>query len=194
VTHVAVERDTASTDAELLRKIAEGDLACLGVLFDRYGADVRGFVSRLGVASGEVDDVVQSTFLLVMRAAKNFEDREGRGSARAWLLGLAANLVRRHRRSLARLTARVASWARQPSEPTAMSPLEALDAKEAAARGKRALDRLSQEKREVFVLVAMEGLSGQDAALALGVPVATIWTRLHRARRALRESLLEETT
>jgi RNA polymerase sigma factor (sigma-70 family) len=193
VIHVATQRNATFTDAELLLKIADGDLGCLGLLFDRYEADVQGFVSRLGVASGEVDDLVQSTFLLVMRAAPNFKDFDGSGSARAWLLGLAANLTRRHRRSLARMAARVAAWAFERPGESEMDPAEALHAKEAAVRGQRALERLSPEKREVFVLVALEGVRGETAAATLGIPVGTLWTRLHRARRDLREYLLEET-
>jgi RNA polymerase sigma-70 factor (ECF subfamily) len=188
----AVRQDDDVTDAMLLAQIVEGDLHSLGILFDRYEADVQRIVARLGVADRDVDDLVQSTFLLVMRAAPNFKEADESGSARAWLLGLAANLVRRHRRSLMRMALRVAAWAFERPDDSAPSPADALDAKEASLRGKRALQLLSPEKREVFVLVALEGLRGEEAAAMLHIPVATVWTRLHRARRELRAHLLEE--
>lgn len=190
----AVRQDHGVTDAMLLAQIVEGDLHSLGVLFDRYEADVQRIVSRLGVADRDVDDLVQSTFLLVMRAAPNFKEADESGSARAWLLGLATNLVRRHRRSLMRMALRVAAWAFERADESPPSPADALDAKEASLRGKRALELLSPEKRDVFVLVALEGLRGEEAAAMLRIPVATVWTRLHRARRELRAHLLEETS
>ncbi|NVL89281.1 RNA polymerase sigma factor, partial [Escherichia coli] len=122
---------------------------------------------------------VQSTFLLVMRAAPNFKEADESGSARAWLLGLATNLVRRHRRSLMRMALRVAAWAFERADESPPSPADALDAKEASLRGKRALELLPPEKRDVFVLVALEGLRGEEAAAMLRIPVATVWTRLH---------------
>ena len=191
--HQVTQRTSGCTDAELLAKLSEGDLASLGLLFDRYEADVQTCVSRLGVPHGEADDIVQSTFLLARQAAANFKDFDGSGSARAWLLGIAANVTRRHRRSVARMATRIAAWAFERPADAAMDPAEALDAKEAAALGRKALDRLSPEKREVFILVALEGVRGEQAASALGIPVATVWTRLHRARRDLREYLLKET-
>jgi RNA polymerase sigma-70 factor (ECF subfamily) len=57
------------------------------------------------------------------------------------------------------------------------------------ARAQRALSRLSAKKREVFVLVALEGMSGAEVANALHIPVATVWTRLHHARLELRAAL-----
>jgi RNA polymerase sigma-70 factor (ECF subfamily) len=56
---------------------------------------------------------------------------------------------------------------------------------------RRALFELSPKKREVFVLVALEGLSGEEVATTLGIPVNTVWTRLHHARSELRHALEE---
>jgi RNA polymerase sigma-70 factor (ECF subfamily) len=49
-----------------------------------------------------------------------------------------------------------------------------------------ALARLSAKRREAFVLVTLEGTTGEDAAAALGISINTLWTRLHHARRDLR--------
>jgi RNA polymerase sigma-70 factor (ECF subfamily) len=180
---------TPANDGELLRKIADGDLVALGALYDAYVEHVRRFVGRMGVALGDIDDVVQATFLLVLTASRNFD---GRASARAWLLGLAANAVRHHRRSLRRLTDKLVQFAREPRAHSVPSAENAFAATQEAARAQRAIERLPYKKRSVFVLVALEGVSGEQAATALGIPLATVWTRLHHARRDLHRLLHEE--
>jgi RNA polymerase sigma factor (sigma-70 family) len=186
VIRVASRRPVAADDGELLRNVAEGDLAALGTLYDKYSASVRRFVGRMGVAPGDLDDLVQTTFLMAVPASRHFD---GRASARAWLLGLAGNAVRRHRRSLGRLMDRLVRFAREPRPGIGLSAEESLSASEGAARAQRAILKLTHKKREVFLLVAVEGVSGEQAAAALGIPVATVWTRLHHARRELRRLL-----
>lgn len=180
-------------DSELLARIGAGDLSDLGALFDRHALDVRRFLRRLGVGAGDVDDLVQATFLTVIDAAGNFR-APAAGSAKPWLLGLAANVVRRHRRSLARMAARIAAWAREPRADAARAASDSLEVHERSARAETALARLSPKKREVFVMVVLEGLAAEAVAASLGIPVGTVWTRLHHARRELRASLAEETS
>lgn len=175
-------------DPELVSRIAGGETSALGLLYDRYDTDVRRIVHRLGVRSSDVDDVVQATFLDVLRAAAGYD---GRQNARPWLIGLAVMQVRRHRRSLARVAARITAWAREPL-PRPSTPEEATATNEAAERARIALDALSAKKREVIVLVSIEGLSGEEAAALLGVPVATVWTRLHHARKEIFAAVFEE--
>jgi RNA polymerase sigma factor (sigma-70 family) len=180
----------ALTDHELVAQIAEGRLEALGLLFEQHEALVRRYLGRLGVSASDADDLVQATFLEVMRAAPRFD---GRHSARSWLLGIAGMMARRQRRSLRRAAVRIAAWAgslrgeacatQGPAEQVANSAaLRALAA---------ALERLPHKQREVFVLVTLEGLNGQEAAAALGIPLKTVWTRLHHARLALRAALTE---
>ena len=188
---VATARAMERTDANLLARIASGDLSSLGTLFDRYAIDVRSFIARLGIGAADVDDLTQTTFVLVLEAASSFR---GPGSGRAWLFGLAANVVRRHRRSFARMATRVAAWALEPRADTTPTPERASDVRERAALAGRALTRLSAKKREVFVMIVMEDVTAEDAAAALGIPIGTVWTRLHHARRALRAYLEEEET
>lgn len=183
-----VQRPVELTDGELLTKIAEGDLSCLGALFDRHAGDVGGFIARVGVADNDVDDLVQATFLLVMKAAHSFRG----GGVRAWLFGIAANLARRHRRSLTRMAVRVTAWVRERGSEMPETPGDAIDARERAVRARRALARLSEKKREAFVMVVMEGIAAEDAAAALHIPIGTVWTRLHHARRELLANLQEE--
>jgi RNA polymerase sigma-70 factor (ECF subfamily) len=177
-----------SSDPELLARIQGGEVGALGLLFERYDRDVRRVVARLGVQPGDVDDLVQATFLDVLGAAARYD---GRPNAKPWLVGLAVMQVRRHRRSLSRVLARAAAWGREPG-PKPATPEEASAVSERVARARRALDALSEKKREVVVLVTIEGLSGEEVAALLEIPVATVWTRLHHARRELTASVFEE--
>jgi RNA polymerase sigma-70 factor, ECF subfamily len=173
-------------DAQVLARIAAGDLSALGALFDRHGWRVRRLLGRLGIAAGDLDDLVQLTFLDAARAAEKYD---GRLDATPWISGLALMTARRHRRSAFRMLTRIRDWALEPRVTQGSSPEVAFELKEAAADARRALEQLPEKKREVFVMVVLQGLSGEEAARALDIPVATVWTRLHHARRDLRASL-----
>jgi len=179
----------SASDLRLIEQICAGDLGSLGVLFDRYEPEVRRLLARLGQRHADSDDLIQSTFLQVIRAAPGFDPRF---SVRNWLLGIAAMMARRHRHSISRTADRLAAWAqvKRPIDP--VTPSEAFDSLETERRMQAALARLSPKRREAFVLVTLEGASGDEAAAALGISVNTLWTRLHHARRDLRGWLLHE--
>jgi RNA polymerase sigma-70 factor (ECF subfamily) len=176
------------SDSEVISRIASGDLQSLGLLFDRHELSVRRVLVRLGVSSGDVDDVIQSTFLQVIRAAPQYDPGF---SVRSWLLGITAMMARRHHRSLGGLARRLSTWSASlvPAEPP--TPGDAFDSQETGRRMAQAVARLSPKRREAFVLVVIEGASGEEAAAALGIPINTLWTRLHHARQDLRSWLLE---
>jgi RNA polymerase sigma-70 factor (ECF subfamily) len=180
----------ARTDHELIAQIAQGQLEALGMLFERHEAVVRRYLGRLGASASDADDLVQATFLELPRAAPRFDASH---SARSWLLGIAGMMARRQRRSLRRAAARIAAWASSlRGDACAMQGPAEQVANDAALRAlAAALEQLPQKKREVFVLVTLEGLSGQEAAAALDIPLKTVWTRLHHARLALRAALTE---
>jgi RNA polymerase sigma-70 factor (ECF subfamily) len=179
--------DDRSSDAELIAKIASGELGALGALYDRYHDDVRRFAARATATSADVDDVVHDTFLTLARVSARYD---GRPNARPFLLGVAAQLIRRRRRSLARLSRALRDFAFAPvfAHPT---PEQEVGRSEERARFDAALAKMSDDKRLVFVLFEREGLSGDEIARALEIPVNTVWTRLHHARAALRKALGE---
>jgi len=188
VTALPELRGPAAGDDELIAAIANGNLETLGALFDRHALSVRRYLGRLGLDASDVDDLVQATFLEVLRAAPRFDPSF---LARNWLFGIATSLVRRHRRSLGRFAARLARAARSSESTPPATPAELFEGDETTRRLDRAFSSLSAKKREVFVLVTLEGLSGEEAATALGIPVNTVWTRLHHARSELRAALGE---
>lgn len=180
----------APSDGEVLERLGSGDLEALGTLYDRYEHSVRCFLSRVGIGEGDLDDLIQMTFLEVVHAAKGFDPRY---AVRPWLFGVAATMARRHRRRFAQMAARVRRFVTaKNADPSPETPDEVFDAREAERRFRRALDALSDKKRDVFVMVTLEGASGEEAAMALGIPINTVWTRLHHAREDLRRMLSED--
>jgi len=175
----------------LVEAVARGELDALGELFKRHAARVRRIVRRLGVPAHECDDFVQSTFLELHRAAPRFERQAPVGP---FIIGLAVVLARRRRRNAARIAEKLVSWLRMSlaGQIEPRSPAEQLEEYQSVSRLLAAIAELSPKKREAFVLVALEDMSGEDAAKALGVPINTVWTRLHHARRELRAALVEE--
>lgn len=175
------------SDAELLIAVAAGDLRALGELFDRHGPALRRYLRRMGISRADVDDLVQATFLEITRAAPSFDARH---AGRSWIFGVASIMLRRHRHFLRRAAAHISAWV-MPAEVEA-TPAELFERAETERRFTRAFAALSEKRREAYVLVTLEGLSGEEAAQALGVPVNTIWTRLHHARLELRAAIDEE--
>jgi RNA polymerase sigma-70 factor (ECF subfamily) len=142
---------------------------------------VAGFLSRLGVDRADLDDAVQEVFLVVHRRGGYVE-----GPARppTWLAEIALRVASQLRR-----TRRRRAWQADPAPEDAegrdaRTPFEALDAAESLARVQRAIDALSLEQGAVFILYEIEGEPCESIAAGLGVPIGTVYSRLHAARRA----------
>lgn len=169
-------------DAEALRRLAQGETSALAVVYDRHHAVLRRFVTRATNDAHDVEDLVHATFLTAARAADSFD---GRDSCRPWLFGIAARLLQRRRRTLARWSRALRELAIRQVE-THVDPHRNLGARDDLNSLSDALGQLSEAKRIVLCLAEIEGLSSDEIALALGIPVGTVWTRLHHARRELR--------
>jgi RNA polymerase sigma-70 factor (ECF subfamily) len=169
------------SDPELLTRLAAGDIGALGELYDRHQASVRRFVARATFDAEDVDDLVHAAFLAAAQSAERYD---GRPSCRPWLMGIAVQLLRRRRSALTRLLKVLASL--RVVRTAATDPRGALQARSDL---ECALAGLSEAKRVTVLLAEVEGLSCPEIAEALGVPVGTVWTRLHAARRELRRAL-----
>jgi RNA polymerase sigma-70 factor, ECF subfamily len=176
------------SDAEALAELARGQIRSLGVLYDRYHHVVYRFVAVATNRADDAEDLVHATFLTAAKAARSFD---GRADCRPWLLGIAARLVHRRRRTLARFGRAIRELtARQP--PSSKDPHRDIIARDQLAAVARALAELNEFNRAALLLAEVEGLTGDEIAAALGVPLGTVWRRLHDARRALRKQLLDE--
>lgn len=147
-------------------------------LFDlHYAAVFRYTVSRLGEDHGE--EVAAQTFEVAWVHRHRFDP--GLGDPRAWLLGVATNLIRRHRRTERRRLAAYARAADDASAPPAHEP--------ATAAFGAAVAALPRADRDVLLLFAWADLSYDQIAQALDLPVGTVRSRLNRARRLVRAAL-----
>jgi RNA polymerase sigma-70 factor (ECF subfamily) len=171
----------ARTDAELMQELRTGELAALGAIYDRHRASVRAFIARVTGNAEDVDDLVHATFLTAAKSAARYD---GRASCRPWLMGIAIQLLRHRTRRSRRFFAALrtlASILEKSSDPRALLP--------ARPDIERALARLSEPKRIAILLAEVEGLSCPEIGELLQIPVGTVWTRLHAARRELRHAL-----
>jgi RNA polymerase sigma factor (sigma-70 family) len=155
-----------------------------GEIYDRYFPDIYRYVaSRLG--PGEADDLTAETFIDAFRRRASFDP--ARGAVRAWLFGIATRLVAQHRRAEAR---RYRALARTPAEPDPGGHDDQVAARVSAQARRepllRALARLSDDDRDVLLLIALGGLSYEETAAALSIPPGTVASRLSRARRKVR--------
>ena len=170
----------ARGDADLLARIAVGELDALGELYERHRTAVRGFVLRATSYHDDAEDIVQTVFLTAARIAGRYD---GRASARPWLVGIAARLVQQRAQRLSRLARYLGRVASQQARDR--DPRPALEARDELDAVGRALAKMDAKKRVVIVMAEIEGMSGPEIAVALGVPIGTVWRRLHQARREL---------
>jgi RNA polymerase sigma-70 factor (ECF subfamily) len=175
------ERDD---DAPVLARLATGDVAALGALYDRHQLAVRRFATRALSHHDDAEDVVQSTFLTAAKIATRYD---GRRNARPWLIGIAARLIQQRSQRLARLARYLFGFAATRERST--DPRAAVEARSDLERLGRALSDLPARKRVVIVMAEIEGMSCAEIAMELGIPVGTVWTRLHHARKQLLEAL-----
>lgn len=136
-----------------------------------------------------VADLTAEVFLAAIDSAHTF--RPDRGTPTGWLYGVAQNVVSAERRRRAReLQANRRIAGRRLLGPDDVARLEERIDAEARVRAlSAAMDRLTAAERAVLELVALDGLSVKDAALALGIGPVTARVRLHRARRLIRDQL-----
>ncbi|WP_217544641.1 RNA polymerase sigma factor [Streptomyces sp. GbtcB6] len=181
------DREREDSDARVIAR-SRDEPEQFAVLFDRYADAVHRYAARrLGPEAAE--DLMAETFVTAFQRRHTY-DLE-RADARPWLFGIATNLVGRHRRAEAR---RFRALSRLPEPVEHEEPVADRAVDRAGATGVRrqlaaALGGLSARHRDVVLLVAWAGLDYEEAAEALGVPVGTIRSRLHRARGRLREAL-----
>jgi RNA polymerase sigma-70 factor (ECF subfamily) len=180
----------ARTDGVLLSEYARGDADALGELYDRHHGAVYRFLFRLtGGSAADLDDLAQATFVEVARSAARFD---GRSAVTTWLFGIAVNVVRHHRRGIARSRRVIAEPGEdRPSDvPGVDRPDDNAERRQLLSRVRTAIDHLSDELREVFVACEIEDLPGKDVARTLRIPEGTLWRRLHEARKRVREAAL----
>lgn len=183
--------DPSLIDRALVREAAAGDRGAFNALVGRHQASVFRLARLLVRSPDAAEDVLQQTFLSAWRSLPRYR---GDAAFRTWLLTITRNVALTHRERRAR-------------EPIDTTPLNELgmragwggpNPEELAVLGQQrdrlaaAFARLSVDDREVLTLRDLEELSGEDTAALLGVSLAAMKSRLHRARLTLATLVREE--
>ena len=175
----------AQTDAQLLAASRSNPHWFVGI-FDRHFAPIHRYAARR-VGPELADELAAETFVQAFERRRFYDVR--RPDARPWLYGIAANLLRQHRRTERR---QLRAYARHGVEPPVDHESDAVSRADAGDQGRRlaaALADLPARDRDVLLLYAWADLTYDEIGLALDVPVGTVRSRLNRARRRVRVSL-----
>jgi RNA polymerase sigma-70 factor (ECF subfamily) len=152
-------------------------------VYHAYFSQVVGWMRAMGVPQADLEDLAQEVFLVVRHKLPHFRE----GSLAAWLYKIAEHKSRNYRRL---------TWFRSVFLPgrtldtvdavaVGESPAKALEQKEDRQTIAAMLARMSDKRRETLLLFEVEGYSGQEISTLQGVPLKTVWTRLHHARKDL---------
>jgi len=178
------------SDAELVPRLRT-DPAALDAFYRGNVGRVTRFAARRCTSPADVADVVSATFMTAIDAAASFDPR--RGTPRAWLLGIAAHELAHLYRRAGRERRAAAKYAgRRLLDEDDHARLEAqIEAQRLAPAVRDALGMAPQSERELFLLVAADGLTVTEAAQVLGIRATAARARLARVRRRLRPTVLE---
>jgi RNA polymerase sigma-70 factor (ECF subfamily) len=177
--------DHEETDLDLVTRWMDGDERAATLLVERHAGAVARFASSVG-ARGEVQDVVQDTFV---RAFASLDSFRGDSSLRTWLFTIARRVLLDVRRSERRRGEQV-----EVQDSDAVTEYDSLDsvvAEETRQRMHAAVGRLSRMQHEVFMLRVNEGLSYKDIADVAGTTEGAARVHYHNAMRAIKEFLDE---
>lgn len=173
-----------TTDSEIIQRSLQQP-AAFAELFDRHARAVNAFATyRIGRHAAE--DVLSETFLVAFRRRADFDtDVE---SAAPWLLGIASRLIRRHRALEAKHWRSFAASISQ-QEHSSLGGLDdamsRVDAEREVQSLRTRIAALAPKDRETLLLYAWQGLTYEEIAVALAVPVGTVRSRLNRVRTRL---------
>jgi RNA polymerase sigma factor (sigma-70 family) len=172
------------TDETLMLAVRDGDVAKLGILFERYHGPLFDFLSRTTGDQTAAEDLVQEVFVRILKYRRTYRTD---GCFETWMFRIARNSRTDHFRR------------RRPAEPLdedaemasgGPSPAQELEREREARRLKRALMALTDDKRELLVLARYQDMSYDKIASLLGIEVGAVKVRVHRAIKELREIFL----
>lgn len=180
---MAQPQPVAATDAALIAAWQGGDEQAAAELVRRHAQALARFLSAAGAADGDLDDVVQETFIRAFRSVGRFR---GRCRFRTWLLTIGGNVLKDAGRRAARHRAVPLDDGLRASDG---DPHERAVAGEAERRLSEGLARLTEMQRAVFLLRAQQGMEYEEIAAALETSQGAARVHYHHAVKRLKEYL-----
>jgi RNA polymerase sigma-70 factor (ECF subfamily) len=177
----------AQDEASLVDRLLGGDADAVGEVYDLYQTTVNAFARRLVGDAAAAQDLVHEVFIVLPTAMRRFR---GESSFRTFLLSIAVNHARHHLRAAARRRAAMDRFSTELDHGRRDDgPERHAERRDLARELSRALDALPIDQRVAFVLCEIEERTSVEAAEIVGVPEETVRTRLHYAKKKLREEL-----
>ena len=171
-------------DDALLKRSARGDEHAFTELYRRHQGALYRFAMRMTGSSWAAEEIVQDVFMMLVRDPKKYDP--SRGTLGAFLYGVTRNRIMKHMERTPRDFSLDADCSEShPQLHEQMTPARWAELKERSVQVRAAVLELPPEFREVVVLCELEEMSYEEAAHALGCPVGTIRSRLHRGRALL---------
>lgn len=177
--------EAARDEQDLVARLSAGDPGAVGEVYDEHHRAVRSFATRLVGDAAAAEDLVHDVFLALPRAMRGYRFES---SLRTFVISVAVNHARHHVRAASRRRAALSRLALEPEGGVA-DPEQLQRRRELASLLTRALDTLPWEQRVAFVLCEVEERTSREVAAITGVPEGTVRTRLHHAKKKLREQL-----
>lgn len=170
----------------LIAPMAERTLDVTEV-YQAHASFVWASLQRMGVRGPDLDDVMQEVFVVVHQRIHTFDHSS---KLTTWLFGVCLRVASDYRRRAWRRREQVGDTPLEdrPGHDAA-TPEDAALGREARAKLDAILDELDVEKRAVFVMFEVEELPCDEIAALLGVPVGTVYSRLHAARKQFEKAL-----
>lgn len=179
------------TDHQLFLRLRKGDEEAFVHLYSRRQGAIYRFALHMSGSGAAAEDITQEVFMALLRDECGFDPE--RGTISGYLFGIARKLVLRNlERGRSDVTLETDSEDVAPQLAVVDDPLAALTHRESIEALRRAVVTLPRRYREVVVLCDLEEVDYADAASALGCPIGTVRSRLHRARALLLEKLNQD--
>ena len=173
-------------DGWLIARIREGDLAALGVLYERYKTRVYRTALALCQDEGVAANVLQEVFLRFYIQAPGSDIRS---SFVPWVYRITVDAARRHRRPARRWIRSLQSTVDRWLRPMQLAAGRRADGSGLLSLVQRTIDDLSPEQRTVLVLYHLEELQVEEIAEVMGVPEGTVRFHLHQSHESLRQMI-----
>ena len=177
---------SAQNDRLLVKRIQAGDRQAFEEMLDTYEARVYRLALRFTNSVPDAEDVTQEIFLGLYKSLGNFRHH---AALSTWIYRIAMNHCLEYRRKRKLDSIPYNEELTLTSQDWRENPVESADRQELSARVEAALNCLSPQHRQVVVLHELQGMTYQEVATALNVPVGTVKSRLSNAFRRLRDLL-----
>ncbi|NQW94865.1 MAG: RNA polymerase sigma factor [Polaromonas sp.] len=176
-------------DLSLIKRIGLRDTAAMETCCKRHASSVYSFAFRRMSDAALADEVVNDTLLQAWVSAKTFT---GQSSPKTWLLGIAKNKILDALRRKARLEARTQDTSEEDQQAfadTAPGVYALLLAKQQSQHLSQCFDDLPPEQRDCIHFSFVEGMTLAEIAQVMTIPANTVATRIHHAKRKLRDCM-----